>query len=379
MPFRAKTEDDDKLYRCAKFCYEAAKPMLASLPMDRASQRKIVDFLREKIGGANNDFSIDVEFLRRKVGCTDSNLVGRWTASPNDLAWFMVHEQLSDYFPRFVIDNWNPEIYLIHHVPKSAGTSVCEAVHMQSCFVAYPQTGFRLMKSLLGFGRQLAEFEKQSRTDRIYIGGHFNLPKVLTKLGRDIRCRGISLARAPIASMSSAIRYVWTNVEQGDAYWTNACSSLDPAMLTMVREAAVVGNSAGLKAMREISETLLKNGAFQENYFDLFGKYYYDDQVNDLYALRQLFLDNPELVPCTDAARDAELICAQLKIDGALPHLNESLFSHSHLARAFGGDDAFMAAVAPASLQSAEIYGSLCMLYASKTAPRTAQTLVSFA
>src|ERR1700735_1483979 len=164
MHFQAKSKDDEELYRCAKFCYQSAEPLLASLPRTREAQAILVNFLRTQIVESGQGFSIGVDFLIERMGCTDANLVGKWSDAPADFAWLMVHPQFSNYFARFVIDNWNPQLYVIHHVPKSAGTSLYELINDQSYFIAYPQINFDAMcktNGLLGFAHQLARFESR--------------------------------------------------------------------------------------------------------------------------------------------------------------------------------------------------------------------------
>jgi len=369
MPFCAKTIQDDSLYRCAKFCFEIARPVLEFLPKTRESQAILANLLSERIAKSEESFSIDANFLVDRIGCTDANLIGQWKGAPTDLAWLMVHEQLSNYFCQFVIDNWNAEVFLIHHVPRSGGTSVCEVVRKQSFFVAYPQTNFRIMvqsSGLLGFGLQLVEFEELAHPDRIYVGGHFNLPEMLAKLGRgNVQCRGISLSRSPVASMSSAIRYVWIMVEQSDLNWTRTYPSLDPMQLSAVRDATTLSEDpASLTAMRDIVGTITRAPEFQENFGDLLSKYYYNQDVGDVFALQRLFADHPDLAPCVDAVRDEDLICWQLRINGPMPRLSNALFPHRYLERAFGSDEAFHAAIASAALRSSEIYGALCVMRA---------------
>src|SRR5271170_2196857 len=103
MTFRPRTAEDDKLYQCAKFCYEISRPLLEFLPKTRESQATVAKFLSEKLARSTKDFSISADFLVRRVGCTDAHLIGKWRAAPSDLAWLMVHEQLSNYFSKFVI------------------------------------------------------------------------------------------------------------------------------------------------------------------------------------------------------------------------------------------------------------------------------------
>jgi hypothetical protein len=370
MPFRAKTAEDEALYRCVKFCSRIARPLLEFLPKTREGQATLANYLGEKIAKSGEDFSISVGFLTGRMGCTDAQLTGNWTAAPSDWAWLMVHEQLSNYFCQFVIDNWQTEIFLIHHVPKSGGTSVCAAVYQQSYFVAYPHTSFEAMTGaagLLGFARQLEEFEGSMRQDRIYIGGHYNLPDMLSRLGDGVQCGGVSLARAPTRSTSSAIRYIWTMVEKEDTHWTDVYPKLEREWLSTVRQGVNRSDDPKfLTEMRKIVEVILQTDEFRENYFDLFSAYYYNNKVNDVFALQKLFCSYPNVTPCVDVARDEDLICWQLHVDGPVPQVNASLFSHEDLARSFGGDNAFHAVIAAPLLRSAEIYGALCMMRASR-------------
>jgi hypothetical protein len=365
MPFRARSRDDDSVYRCAKLCHDIAGEVLEFLPHTRESQRILVDLLTGRLAASGEDFPINVRYIAETIKCPDEYLIANWRGSYENLAWLMVHEALSHFFARFVLDNWPVEPYLIHHVPKSAGTSLYELIHAQSYFVAYPQTTFSAMcvtSGLVGFPAQLAEFERHStRQDRIYLGGHFNLPSMLDSLGKHGNCQGISLVRSPIESISSAIRYVWTLIEQKDAAWAAAYPSFAPQQLTSIREAATRSDdSAALAAMRETASAILQGALFQENYDELLCQYYYNGKVDDPTTLTGLLEEYRNIVPCIDMARDEELIRWQLRIDGKIPRVNVSLLSHRDLARAFGGDQAFRAAIAPRILRSSEIYGVLC-------------------
>jgi len=364
MPFRARSRDDDSLYRCAKLCHEIAGDVIEFLPHTRESQRILVDLLNGKLASTGEDFPIRAQYIAETIKCPDEYLIANWQGSSENLAWLMVHEALSNFFTRFVLDNWPVEPYLIHHVPKSAGTSLHELIHEQSYFIGYPQTTFSTMcttSGLLGFASQLAEFERKSRQDRIYLGGHFNLPDMLDSLGKHNRCQGISLVRSPIESISSAVRFVWTGIEQKDTVWTAAYPSFAPQQLTSIREAATRSDDpAALATMRDIANVILQGALFQENYDELLCQYYYNGKVDDPIALTRLFEEYRNIVPCIDMARDEELIRWQLRIDGKIPRANVSLLSHRDLVRAFGGDQAFRAVIAPRILRSSEIYGVLC-------------------
>src|SRR5271168_2823123 len=98
MPFNAKTKEDSELYRCAKFCYEIVHPLLEILPKTRESQATLVEFLQTRIAESEDSFLISKEFLVNRVGLGDVDLIDNWNDTPTDLAWLMVHEQLSNHF-----------------------------------------------------------------------------------------------------------------------------------------------------------------------------------------------------------------------------------------------------------------------------------------
>jgi hypothetical protein len=361
------SSDLDRLYVIAKFCYAVTLPQLEGLPLTRESQSILVKFLTQKLSESDIDFAISRDFVAETVGCRDENLVGNWSGSASDIAWLMLHEALSNFFVKFAMMKWYLNPYIIHHVPKSAGTSVSTAVYAQSYFVSYPQASFRVMaesRGLLGFSKQVAEFERSSgRRDRIYIGGHFNLPDMVASLGNFGRCRGVTLTRSPVSLMSSALRYVWTRVEEGDNIWTNALPGLVPEHLAAVRK--TLSNPDDLMAparLKPIIVAIMDSPLFRENYDEIFIKYFYNADVNDLVALTRFLRDCGDIFPCVDISRDKDIMFSKLNIKAALPRENTSLLGHGDLVRAFGGEVAFRAALAPRLLASSEIYGVLCAL-----------------
>ncbi len=179
----ADMSDFDRLYLVARYCYQAAESRLALLPSTRQSQAILAEFIAETLSESNIDFAIRKQFVVEDIGLKDKALVDGWMGSPHDLGWLMVHEELSNFFLKFAMKKWALEPYLIHYVPRSVGTNVCKAIHDQSYFVAYPTRNFDVMVhnwGLLGFSRQLLEFETVSKHDRIYAGGHFNLPDMVS-------------------------------------------------------------------------------------------------------------------------------------------------------------------------------------------------------
>jgi hypothetical protein len=364
MRFRAQTPEYEALYRCTRYCYHIARPVLGFLPRTRESQKILVNLLHNSLADAGEEFSLSKQFLIETLKFGDQDLLNRWTNSYLDLAWLMVHENLSNSFAGFILENWQVSPYIIHHVPKSAGTSLCQLVYSQGYSIFYPQTNFAMMcqsNGLFGFGEQLIEFER-TRQDRLYLSGHFNLPEMLASLGNHGRCPGVSLVRSPVESISSAIRYVWTMVEQHHPVLVEIYSPLVPRQLTEIREAAQSGDPTTLAAMREMVDAILQTTSFQENYDELLCQHYYNDQIDDIYSLANLFANYQDIIPILNPADDMELIRRQLRIEGELPRANASLFSHAQLVRACGGEPAFRTMVAAKVFHSSEIYGALAVM-----------------
>ena len=372
MPFRAKSKDDDSLYRCARRCHAIAGDVLEFLPRTRESQRILVSLLSGKLAASGEEFPISVGFLADTVKCRDQHLLANWQCSFENLAWLMVHEALSNFFGRFVLTNWDCEPYIVHDVPGDTGVYLDELIERRSYFIAHPQITFDAMcvtSGLLGFASQLWRFEQQCRPERLYLSGYLNLPNMLESLDGNGRFQGVSVVRSPLETISWAVRHVWMAVERGDPAWAASYPSLTWQQLAEIREAATgSADPTALAAMREAADLILQGPRFRENYDELFCKCYYNGKINDLSTLIGFFDEYRNIVPCVDAARDAELIRWQLRLDGEIAAEKAETFGHRDLAAAFGGDDAFRTAIAPRILRSAEIYGALCMLRARSEA-----------
>src|SRR6202042_846870 len=98
-------------------------------------------------------------------------------------------------------------------------------------------------------------------------------------------------------AISSAIRYVWTSIEQQDGAWTPSYPSLVPQKLTEIREAATRSlDPSAIAAMREVVESIMRASLFQENYDELLCKYYYNEKISDPVALTGLFEEYSNIV-----------------------------------------------------------------------------------
>jgi hypothetical protein len=368
MSFRAKSKDDDSLYRCARRCSTIAGNVLEFLPRTRESQRILVNLLSGKLAASGEEFPISVEFLADTVKCRDQHLLANWQCSFENLAWLMVHEALSNFFGRFVLANWDCEPYIVHYVPADAGLNLDELIERQSYFAAHPQVTFDAMcatSGLLGFASQLWRFEQQCRPERLYLSGYANLPNTVEGLEGNGTYQGVSIVWSPVEAISRAIRHVWMSIERDDPAWAAACPSLASQRLAEIREASTGSpEPVALAAMREAADVILQAPRFRESYDELLCKCYFNGTINDLSAVIGFFDRHHSIVPCTDAARDAELIRRQLRLDGEIAAARTDTFGHGDLATAFGGEEAFRAAIAPRILRSAEIYGALCMLRA---------------
>lgn len=362
-------EDLRQLHELAVYSRNVAAPLLETLPSTREGQQKLADLLEASITAAGIDFKISKEFLVREVMLKDKDLYGSWGASPRQLAWLMVHEEMSNYFVQYAINHWNPETFLVHHIPKSAGSSVNQLLDQQRFFVAFPQTTFETMcasNGLLGFANQVEMFGHVYRTDRIYIGGHYNLPDQIRKLKLFGRCQGVTLCRPPVTIMSSAVRSLWTRIEHGEAGLAQlyGIGGIDGAELKRQRQTL---NSTGRAEPRvtDLLIAIMDSSAFRAEFDEIYVKYFYNHEIGTIADLSDYLADCGTIFPWLDPRGDLTLALKNLKVDGFLPRTNTSILSEKNLFDAIGGSETFAAMVKPRMLESSRIYDTLVSLRAT--------------
>jgi len=292
----------------------------------------------------------------------DEHLTNSWTASPQQVAWLMVHEDLSNYFVRYALQRWNPEPFLVHHVPKAAGTSVNALLDKQGWFVAFPQKKFEHMchsNGLLGFASQICKFEGFYRHARIYIGGHYNLPNTVRELEVFGRCHGVTLCRPPIEIISSAARYIWTKLEDADALiaTTYGLSSLDRSELKLLRE-QMESTGEAVSKMTEILVAIMESPQFRSEYDEILVKYFYNHEVRTPEDVC-LYLKECAIFASLNPRLDTKKVVETLKIEGPLPRANSSILSEEHFLAAIGGAKGLASLGYHRIAESERIYRSL--------------------
>lgn len=365
-PDAPSAKDLQQLYELAVYCRGVAAPHLTALAPTRESQRKLVSLLKGAIVSSGRDFGISKEFLSRVVMLRDKNLLGSWCASPEQLAWLMVHEGLSAFFGQYAIQRWDPEVFLMHHVPESPGAGISELLSQHGYFVAYPQTTFEVMcesYGLLGFSAQLEMFENVYRMDRIYIGGHYNLPDTVRTLGIFGRCQGVTLCSSPVTIVSSAVRSIWTRIENGDVSATGlyGLDGIQGGELTRLREALSTTGRVQHR-MTELLLTIMTSAQFRAEFDEIYVPYFYNHDIYSVDSLAEYMAECATLFPATDSVRDMRHTLACLKVDGLVPEASAPVLSERDLFQAMGGAKTFVAMIEPRMLESMRIYDSFVRL-----------------
>ena len=356
------------LHETAVFCHRVAAPLLERLQPNRESQNKITSVLAAAIATGNLNLSISKEFLVEEVKLRDKDLTDSWRASPEQVAWLMVHEGLSNYFVRYALQHWNPEVFVLHHVPKTAGTSVTMSVEKQGWFVGFPQTSFEHMciaNGLLGFAAQLCAFEGFYRRARIYVGGHYNLPDTVRALNLFGRCHGVTLCRPPIEIIGSAARFVWTKLEEGNESIASmyGLSPLDGSELRLLRQhVESTGHAEG--RMTEVLVTIMDSPQFRSEYDEIFVKYFYNHEITTPDDIC-LYLKECDIFASVNPRLDGEKILEMLKIEGPLSYANSSVLSEEHFLAAMGGAQAFLSVSQHRTAESDRIYRAIVAMRAA--------------
>jgi hypothetical protein len=350
--------DLSSIARLATLSLHVARPTLGALPLTRDGQKQLAGLLEPAISA--HDYRITRDFLAAEVRLRDSSLLSDWSGTPAQLAWLMVHEELSNYFERYAIQRWEPEVLLLHHIPKTAGTSVYKFLEQSGYFVAFPQRSFQEMAKtygLLGFSGQLAQYQSKNSQNRIYLGGHYNLPDKVDRLGIFGSCRGVILCRQPTDILGSAMRYIWTKAEGGDDEIAGRydIGGLDGAELTAIRANAECGKSDNNR-LSHLLMTIVESDAFRLDFDEVYVKYLYNGTVNTPNLLFRYLMGCGNLFPSLNARLDEQVALKALNVKGSLPRSNVSVLSHGILVQAFGGSDSFEALARARMRESIRIY-----------------------
>ena len=349
------------LYSLALYSYGVATEFIANNPTTRETQERVSELLIPAIEARN--FVITREFLEKEVSIRDMDLIASWEGSPSNLAWLMLHEEMSDFFARFALYHWEPEPIFVHHVPKAAGTSVNNLLSAQSLFVAFPQTSFEVMAEthgVMGFPAQVTLFNDALRHDRIYIGGHFNLPDTVRRLRVFGNCQGVSLCRSPLEIMSSALRYIWTRIEDGDQSLAESYGIGDlPGHELRTMAAAMTTSPRVERRVVEVFTDIMTSEHFKSEYDDIYVKYFYNHEIDNRELLREYLDDCGSIFVSLSTEQDEPAVLSALGVPGPVPRANVASFPERKLFQAFGGEERFSQLMSPRVGESLRIWQML--------------------
>lgn len=348
------------LKSAAEFSYRVASPILELRAPTRHLQESVAHLLGTALASSEMSLSISREFLIHEVRLRDNDLLSAWESSPKDIAWLMVHENLSAYFTQYAMQHWDPEVFLVHHIPKSAGTSLNALLNEQALFVAYPQTAFEHMcqsYGILGFASQLVMFETIYQSDRIYVGGHYNLPDTVENLAISSHCHCVSLCQPPREIVSSAIRYIWTRIENGEDEFASLYGlyGIDPMELRKLRSGTDFGDKS-IKIMSDLCRSIASSPQFLSEYEEIYVKYFYNNIVNSPKTLKEYLKYFKNLFISLNFRVDKHYILNTLKVSGEVRSTNVSLLSDEALHLSFGGVGEFLSFADSLMPESQKIY-----------------------
>jgi hypothetical protein len=234
---------------------------------------------------------------------------------------------------------------LLHHVPKTGGTSQNAAIarHVPAAHMLYSCTSFDDLVVLGGslFGVDVLNELSYSPRQTLIYGGHFNLSGALQRPSyRGLRC--VSLFGAPVRLLSSGLRH-FLSIASTDPAFARAHSVTDQEVAAL---AAIIRDGAHGKdsLMREVIERLLSSDGFQNHFRDPLAKWFLPHDIAS-YSSRLAKFES--LVATTSSCvlyeRPSLRCLADLGLvaepGAVLERDNTSALSATALATLVGGDD----------------------------------------
>lgn len=351
-----------RLERVADVALEAASGVLETLPRDRNGQRALSVVLNSAFEGRLDGLDLTPAYVSRLISDRDPKLAASWKGTTNEVVWLMLHEALSNSFPTFAVDRWDVEIRLLHHVPKSSGTSVYRALYESGGFATFPQLAFEEMvktRGLLGFATQLANYRAHgASTGRVYVAGHFSLPQRVQELGLTSSTRGVTLARDPATTLSSALRYVWRLISEGAPDGMAYAKDLDPERISDAQRLAHERTMDGRPHVIAMVHETLRAPTFREQFAEVLRKHYCGAGVETPADVRDFLREHDAIIPVTNVRRDAQRLRDELDLRVPVPTENASVVTHDDLV-AMVGEPELDSSFAPLIGRDDEIFSVL--------------------
>lgn len=294
------------------------------------SQISMVEAIESILASSEKKFEISKRLVEVILDGYDEKLLSEWDSGPTTLAWLAVHPQLSNAAPLLVPMMTGVPVYLLHHVPKSAGTTVNKLLYKRGVFCHFPVSGVEEMISNFGttaFNNLYSEYDASDKSDqRFYVGGHYNLPGAIIRNRLDDSVQGITICRSPEAIIRSALRYTWTKLSNETPEAVIQLETRGRDELTHVRQRIEDHDVSIYGLACEILEDILNSGSFQSQYAKPLTQYYTGHGVETTADLRDFFRKYSEIRPVIDLNKDADLLQRELKIDVRGQRHNASFF-----------------------------------------------------
>lgn len=251
---------------------------------------------------------IDAALLNDILGPRIYEALPNGCDDPHKLAWCLMSPAMSDRFPAFAIKYLNSEPVIMHHVPKSGGTSIAQALIDSGNYITwkiYDWADQHRMFGYVGFPSILQEFMIMNRS-RFIIGGHYNLAHRISEFGLNKSISGITILRDPFTIVESALRYVWGIIDQPALY--SHYDDVDLDLAIHIRERIISNEYVGRDEVEFVVKAIAHSKQFYSEYYKPLSRYYLSGAVEDSIALGEMLREMPNLWPVIDINDNLALV-----------------------------------------------------------------------
>ena len=189
-------------------------------------------------------------------------------ATEAGIGWLLTHPRFVDqlfYAPGLLSCDARA---LLHHVPKTGGTSLnlYVAQHVSDAYLFFPCTTFGDQVALGGAlaGVDIVNELSSRPRSRLVMGGHYNLADAVRRSGfKRVRC--VSLYGAPDRLLSSGLRR-YLSIAASDGHFAQSLGLDDASRSGLAR--ALAGDGPAIGEARAWVDRVLSSGAFRDHFQD---------------------------------------------------------------------------------------------------------------
>jgi LPS sulfotransferase NodH len=361
---REELDDLTHLWEVSRRVFDEFEQVAIPARQNRQDQRVLAQSIAQYLDKNGYAIQIQYETISKVAPLNDPGFERLWSSSSDNLSWLFLHEAFSRYFFNFMRCALGRELFLLHETPKTASSSVHEALETQGKLAVFYHTSFDKMVELyglLGFGNQQRQVNDHlQRQDPLLYAGHYNLPDLVSqsRLERDVR--GLTTFRNPVILVSSALRYVWGLLARHDEGKLQVYPDVDidfviAAYEDMLSQEYRLSQSDYTRMVRDLTNA----AQFRSEYGDILTRYYTNNDVVSANDVGDFFKEFSRIQLAPTISRQAELLSSELSISCPIPKANTSVLTISHLNVALGGEDKVEHLLKPLCSRSLEIYAVL--------------------